>query len=80
MIGRMLLMLVLIIGLLIPVYQPSRPLLPVYYIDVSPTGEVWVYSPKDLIFPRFTIRDGRIYKRGELVLPSFEVKTFLEED
>lgn len=78
-VGRSIMRWIFVIGLLIPLYQPGKPLLPVYYIDANDKGHIRVYAPDDLVIPKYVIKDGQLYEPDKPLLPKFEIRKFLNE-
>jgi hypothetical protein len=70
---KRLLLITILLGALIPVYRPGS-ILPEWYIQKNEKGEVRVYSPDQIIIPRYIIKDGKVFEPGKPLLPKYETQ------
>lgn len=74
--GRFLsrLMRIIILGtLLIPVYKDNF-LVPEYYIRKGQDGTIKIYDRRQILVPKYIIRDNKIYEPGRPLTPLLNIK------
>ena len=68
---------IFVAGLLIPVYEPGQVLIPKFFLEQSPTGEIKIYDSNQILIPRYIVKptdDGYdIFEAGKPMLPLFQI-------
>ena len=64
---------------LIPVYEAGK-IVPKYYAQETPSGEIKIYSTDQILVPKLIIKpDGRIYPAGSIV-PKYRIPLYRERE
>lgn len=63
----------LIVAVTASVYQTGKPVVPKYRIEHRYDGSIAVYDARQVVIPKYIIRDDRVYPAGKPVIPLYRL-------